>query len=99
MEEPEWNFGYEYDNRGRVNILRSPFFDVGFNFDDTVEKYLERILPPLVEAIDDHFSVYTWIIEGRPPTPPIPAPSPATSPLKITCLLVASLSLLTVLFR
>ncbi|PKU62323.1 hypothetical protein MA16_Dca026506 [Dendrobium catenatum] len=72
MEKPEWNFGFEYDNQGRVNILRSPFFDVGFDFDDTVEEYLDRILPTLVDSIDDHFSVYTWIIKGRPPVPPLP---------------------------
>ncbi|PKU60445.1 hypothetical protein MA16_Dca028759 [Dendrobium catenatum] len=98
MEEPEWNFGFEYDRNGRVDILRSPFFDVGFDFDDTPEEYLDRILPTLVDSIDDHFSVYTWIIESRPPAPSNPTSNPATSSLKVTCLLVASLSLLTVLF-
>ncbi|KAI0491509.1 hypothetical protein KFK09_025769 [Dendrobium nobile] len=64
MDEPEWNFGFEYDNNGRVNILRSQFFDVGFDFDDTVEEYLDRILPTLVDSIDEHFSIYTWIIKA-----------------------------------
>ncbi|PKU88040.1 hypothetical protein MA16_Dca019490 [Dendrobium catenatum] len=82
MEEPEWNFGFEYDNRGRVNILRSPFFDIGFDFDDTVEEYLDRILPALVESIDDHFSIYTWIIEGPRYTPP-PRLAPSSSSLRI----------------
>ncbi|PKU80644.1 hypothetical protein MA16_Dca012402 [Dendrobium catenatum] len=82
MEVPEWNFGFEYDNRGRVNILRSPFFDVGFDFDDTVEDYLDRILPALVESIDDHFSVYTWIVEGRRFAPP-PRPASTSPSLRI----------------
>ncbi|PKU85513.1 hypothetical protein MA16_Dca003253 [Dendrobium catenatum] len=83
MEEPEWNFGFEYDRNGRIDILRSPFFDVGFDFDDTPEEYLDRILPTLVDSIDDHFSVYTWIIEGRPSAPSNPTSNPATSPLKV----------------
>ncbi|PKU80362.1 hypothetical protein MA16_Dca005893 [Dendrobium catenatum] len=47
--------GLFYDINGDIHVLRSPFFDVGFGFDNTVEEYLDRILPTLVDAIDDQF--------------------------------------------
>ncbi|PKU61088.1 hypothetical protein MA16_Dca020461 [Dendrobium catenatum] len=99
MEEPEWNFGFVHDDQGQVDILQSPFFDVGFDFDDTIEDYIDRIHYTLVDVIDEQRSKGRWIIDGRPPAPPNPASFPATSPLKITCLLVASLSLLTIFLR
>ncbi|KAI0495155.1 hypothetical protein KFK09_025304 [Dendrobium nobile] len=67
---------------GRVDILRSPFFDVGFDFDDTVVEYLSRIIPTLIQTVDDHFSDYTWIIEGRHTALP-PRSAPTSSSLRI----------------
>ncbi|KAH0449672.1 hypothetical protein IEQ34_020364 [Dendrobium chrysotoxum] len=97
--EPEWNFGFVHDDRGQVDILQSPFFDVGFDFDDTVEEYIDRIQYDLVDVIDEQRSKGRWIIYGHPPPPPIPATSPATTTLRATCLLVASLSVLATFIR
>ncbi|PKU63251.1 FH protein interacting protein FIP2 [Dendrobium catenatum] len=50
---------------------------MGFEHEDTVGEYLERILPTLVHVIDRQFRDYVWTITGRHPPPPPPA---ATSP-------------------
>ncbi|PKU73831.1 hypothetical protein MA16_Dca011977 [Dendrobium catenatum] len=100
MADPEFEWGLVFDADGNLDIQRSPFFDAGFDSDDdTVGAYLDRILPTLIIVIDKQHPDSEWIIDGRPPAPPNPASFPATSPLKITCILVASLSLLSILFR
>ncbi|PKU78225.1 hypothetical protein MA16_Dca026883 [Dendrobium catenatum] len=100
MADPELEWGLVFDAHGNLDIHRSPFFDAGFESDeDTVGAYLDRILPTLIHIIDKQRPDSEWIIDGRPPAPSNPASFPATSPLKITCLLVASLSLLSILFR
>ncbi|PKU59036.1 hypothetical protein MA16_Dca029107 [Dendrobium catenatum] len=99
MVDPEVDSGFVLDAHGDIHITRSPFFDVGFDFDDIVEDYLNRILPHLVGILDDQFSDYEWTINDHPPASPTPSSSPATSPLGITCVIVVSLSLLTILFR
>ncbi|PKU73234.1 hypothetical protein MA16_Dca017339 [Dendrobium catenatum] len=100
MADPEFEWGLVFDTHGNLDIQRSPFFDAGFDSDDdTVGAYLDRILPTLIIIIDKQRPDSEWIIDGRPPAPPHPASFPATSPLKITCLLVASLSLITILLR
>ncbi|PKU75450.1 hypothetical protein MA16_Dca023212 [Dendrobium catenatum] len=99
MDEPEWNYGFEYDRNGRVNILRSQFFDVGFDFDDTVDEYLDRILPTLVDSIDEHFSVYTWIIKGRSTVPPPPPRSSSTATFLGASIFVATSMLVWTIFR
>ncbi|PKU67763.1 hypothetical protein MA16_Dca016932 [Dendrobium catenatum] len=55
MADPELDSGFVYDIYGDIHITRSQFFDVGFRFDDTIEDYLNRILPTLVDVIDDQF--------------------------------------------
>ncbi|PKU88026.1 hypothetical protein MA16_Dca019476 [Dendrobium catenatum] len=78
MVDPEIDSGLVFDIYGDIHITRSPFFDVGFSSDDTVEDYLNRILPTLVDAIDDKFQDYDWTIDGHPPASP---PSPPLFPL------------------
>ncbi|PKU72381.1 hypothetical protein MA16_Dca025584 [Dendrobium catenatum] len=72
MAESEWNFGFVHNDRGQVDIHQSPFFDVGFDFDDTVEGYLNRILPTLVDVIDEQFEDYSWTVNGYPSVSPPP---------------------------
>ncbi|PKU72017.1 hypothetical protein MA16_Dca007381 [Dendrobium catenatum] len=88
MTDPEVDHGFILDAHGGIHIVRSPFFDFGFGFDDTVEDYLNRILPHLVDILDDQFLDYEWTINGHPLVSPTPASSPATSPLGITCVIV-----------
>ncbi|PKU86081.1 hypothetical protein MA16_Dca001912 [Dendrobium catenatum] len=88
MVDPERDHGFVPDYQGDIDVIRSPFFDVGFGFDHTVEDYLNRILPHLVDVLDEQLPTDEWTITGSPPTSPTSAPSPATSPLCITCLLI-----------
>ncbi|PKU76218.1 PTI1-like tyrosine-protein kinase 2 [Dendrobium catenatum] len=91
MADPEVDHGFVLDSRGDIDVVRSPFFDVGFGFDNTVEYYLNRIIPPSRENPRRATSGRKWIINGHPPASPTPASSPATSPLGITCVIVVSL--------
>ncbi|PKU84431.1 hypothetical protein MA16_Dca002944 [Dendrobium catenatum] len=85
MADPELETGLVFDIYEDIHLTRSPFFDVGFGSDDTVEDYLNRILPTLVDVIDDQFQDYDWTINGHPPTsPPSPPPLPSP-PLRIVC--------------
>ncbi|PKU80156.1 hypothetical protein MA16_Dca021331 [Dendrobium catenatum] len=81
MVDPELEGGLVFDIYGNIHVLRSPFFDVGFDHDDdTVGDYLDRILPTLAHVIDGQLSDYDWTINGRPsasPPPPPPPPSPS----------------------
>ncbi|PKU62032.1 hypothetical protein MA16_Dca012141 [Dendrobium catenatum] len=82
MADLELEGGLVFDVYGDIHVLRSPFFDVGFDHDDTVEGYLDRILPTLVHIIDGQFSDYEWISDSHPPSPP-PHPTPPSPSLRI----------------
>ncbi|PKU60900.1 hypothetical protein MA16_Dca015444 [Dendrobium catenatum] len=85
MADPELEGGLVFDVYGDIHILRSPFFDEGFDHDDTIEDYLDQILPTLVHVIDGQFSDYDWTFNGHPPaSPPSPPPLPSP-PLRIVC--------------
>ncbi|KAH0457911.1 hypothetical protein IEQ34_013226 [Dendrobium chrysotoxum] len=73
MEVPEWDYGLVLDEDDNIDILRSPFFDVGFHFDNTVEEYFDRIHITLVDTIDDQRTKGRWTIVGRATTslPPV----------------------------
>ncbi|PKU76442.1 hypothetical protein MA16_Dca001045 [Dendrobium catenatum] len=79
MAEPEWNFGFVHDDQDQVDILQSPLFDVGFDFDDTIEDYIDRIQYTLVDVIDEQRSKGRWIIIGRPSSSTAPATYPRTT--------------------
>ncbi|PKU64013.1 hypothetical protein MA16_Dca012599 [Dendrobium catenatum] len=98
MADPERDYDISYDHQVDIDVIRSPFFDVGFGSDHTVEDYLNRILPHLVDILDEQLLADEWIINGRTPSSPNPASSPAARLLGITCLIVASLSLCAILF-
>ncbi|KAH0458572.1 hypothetical protein IEQ34_011386 [Dendrobium chrysotoxum] len=78
MEARPWDSGLVLDDQDNIDILRSPFFDVGFDYETTVEEYFGRIHIPLVDTIDDQRSKGKWTIVGRftPATIPIASPSP-----------------------
>ncbi|PKU70522.1 hypothetical protein MA16_Dca008639 [Dendrobium catenatum] len=99
MADLKHDHGFAYDFQGDIDVVCSPFFNVGFGFDHTVEDYLNWILPHLMDILDEQLPADEWIINGRPPSSPNPTSSPATSPLGITCVIVASLSVLAILLH
>ncbi|KAL0919596.1 hypothetical protein M5K25_011699 [Dendrobium thyrsiflorum] len=84
---PDVDHGFYYDEQGRVDILNSPFFDVPFGNDPTVEDYVERIIYQLTLAIEEQIPTGRWCLVSRRPT------SPATLAQGVLLLLVASLVL------
>ncbi|KAL0920096.1 hypothetical protein M5K25_009205 [Dendrobium thyrsiflorum] len=99
MGDPDVDHGFLYDDQRRVDILGSPFFDVEFENDCTADEYVDRIIYQLSLAIEDRIPPGRWYIVSAPPTSPDPATSPAATTIRATCLLVASLSLLTIFLR
>ncbi|KAH0448840.1 hypothetical protein IEQ34_022640 [Dendrobium chrysotoxum] len=52
MADPNLDYGFVFDDQGLVDVLHSPFFDIDFGNDYTVEEYVDRILFSLATAID-----------------------------------------------
>ncbi|KAL0906267.1 hypothetical protein M5K25_024745 [Dendrobium thyrsiflorum] len=50
MGDPNIDHGFLYDEQGRVDILNSPFFDVSFGNDRTVDKYVDRVIYQLTST-------------------------------------------------
>ncbi|PKU72199.1 hypothetical protein MA16_Dca006792 [Dendrobium catenatum] len=61
------------DLQGRVNILRSPFFNLNLEIDHTVNNYVDQILFTLTSAIEKHQISRQWRVIQHPPTHPPPA--------------------------
>ncbi|KAL0905313.1 hypothetical protein M5K25_023723 [Dendrobium thyrsiflorum] len=99
MADLEVDHGFVYDDQGRTNILGSPFLDLNLDVDDSVEDYVDRILFTLAPSIEEHIPTGLWIIISYPSDPLSPATSPTNYTLGITCLLVASLGLLSIYLR
>ncbi|KAL0914625.1 hypothetical protein M5K25_014988 [Dendrobium thyrsiflorum] len=78
MADPEVDHGFIFDNQGRTDILRSPFFDVFFSHDETANDYIDRILYQLSLSIEEHIRPGRWIIVGHPPLPHPPTTIPPT---------------------
>ncbi|KAL0918187.1 hypothetical protein M5K25_010181 [Dendrobium thyrsiflorum] len=97
--EIPFDAGFVFDEQGRTDVLGSPFFDVYFEFYETVDDYVYRILYQLSLSLEEHIRPGRWIINRRPPPPPSPATSPADKVLRATCLTVPSLGLLITLLR
>ncbi|KAL0924950.1 hypothetical protein M5K25_005811 [Dendrobium thyrsiflorum] len=87
------------ENKERTDILASPFFDVHFGIDETVEDYVDRIPYQLTLSIEEHIPPGCWYLVSCPSSSPNPATSPATTTLRTACLLMASLSVLATFFR
>ncbi|PKU62701.1 hypothetical protein MA16_Dca024193 [Dendrobium catenatum] len=76
MADPEVDHGFSYNDRGEIDILLSPFYDPDWEYDETTERYVKRILYYLAHTIDLQKPKMPWLLVGRP----IPSPSAATSP-------------------
>ncbi|PKU65574.1 hypothetical protein MA16_Dca024882 [Dendrobium catenatum] len=100
MADPEVDSGLVLDIYGDIHITRSPFFDVGFGLDETIEDYLNRILPTLIDVVDEQFEDYSWTINGyRSAPPPTPSTRPWIKAIGVATVFVASLSLLKIFSR
>ncbi|PKU80328.1 Acetolactate synthase small subunit 2, chloroplastic [Dendrobium catenatum] len=60
--DPELDHGFVYDDQGQVDILKSLFFDLNLDIDQTVEVYVERITFTLADAIDEQLYSIQWQI-------------------------------------
>ncbi|KAL0916446.1 hypothetical protein M5K25_013960 [Dendrobium thyrsiflorum] len=76
MADPDVEHGFVYDDQGRTDILGSPFFDVHFGTDETVDGYIDRILYQLFLSIEEHISPRHWYVINRLPTSPTLAIAP-----------------------
>ncbi|PKU64060.1 hypothetical protein MA16_Dca026624 [Dendrobium catenatum] len=76
MADPEVDHGFAYNDLGEIDILFSPFYKPDWEYDETVERYVKRILYCLAEAIDLQKPKTPWLLIGRS----TPSPSVATSP-------------------
>ncbi|KAI0507427.1 hypothetical protein KFK09_013552 [Dendrobium nobile] len=95
MEDPELEWGLVFDADGSLNILRSPFFDVGFEDDATVGDYLDRVVPTLASVIDRQLPNYDWSLDSQPFPPSSPSSTfPWFKAVGVATVLVASLGML-----
>ncbi|KAI0492824.1 hypothetical protein KFK09_027100 [Dendrobium nobile] len=100
MADPEVDSGLVLDDEGHIHPTRSTFFDVGFGYDETVEDYLNRILPTLIDIIDERFEDYEWTIESKTSVcHPPPATFPWFKTIGVATFLVASFGVLKFLSR
>ncbi|KAL0915671.1 hypothetical protein M5K25_016106 [Dendrobium thyrsiflorum] len=99
MADPERDNGFVYNSQGQVDIIRSPFFDLNLEIDDTIDNYVDRILFTLTLAIEEHQVSGQWRIIGHPPTSAPPATFPLSNTTSVSCLLAALFGLLIFFFR
>ncbi|KAL0919222.1 hypothetical protein M5K25_011304 [Dendrobium thyrsiflorum] len=99
MGVPNVDHGFLFDDQGRVDILGSPFFDVTFENDNTVDEYADRIIYQLTLAIEEQIPAGRWYLVSCHPTSSDLATSPATSTQGLLLLLVASLVVAYILLR
>ncbi|KAL0903117.1 hypothetical protein M5K25_027471 [Dendrobium thyrsiflorum] len=60
MADPEQDHRFVYNDQGQIDIIKSPFFDVNPEVDQTVEDYVDRIIFSLAAAIEDQLSLVQW---------------------------------------
>ncbi|KAL0914210.1 hypothetical protein M5K25_017722 [Dendrobium thyrsiflorum] len=53
MADPELDSSFVYNEQGFIDILRSPFFDLNPEVDNSVEKYVERIIFTISNAVEE----------------------------------------------
>ncbi|KAL0917979.1 hypothetical protein M5K25_013093 [Dendrobium thyrsiflorum] len=84
---------------GLVDMLHSPFFDIDFENDHTVEEYMDRILFSLATAIDQRQPPVQWQLSHCPLVTSFSSNSSLNKTLSARFFLVASLILYQVFSR
>ncbi|PKU83088.1 hypothetical protein MA16_Dca007759 [Dendrobium catenatum] len=74
MADPEVDHGFAYNAQGEIDILLSPFYEPDWEYDGTVERYVNRIFYCLTETIDLQRPRTLWFLIGHS----VPLPTPAT---------------------
>ncbi|KAL0913043.1 hypothetical protein M5K25_016474 [Dendrobium thyrsiflorum] len=69
MADPANDHGFIYDDQGKVDNIKSPFFDFSPGVDQSVEEYVDRIVFQLAATIDEQLSSVQWLLshDGRHP--------------------------------
>ncbi|PKU80784.1 hypothetical protein MA16_Dca014622 [Dendrobium catenatum] len=78
MADPEVNHDLAYNAQGEINILRSPFYEPDWEYDDLVESYVNRIIYCLAETIEILQPRAPWLLIVRAPLSPPPVTAPLT---------------------
>ncbi|PKU62334.1 hypothetical protein MA16_Dca021915 [Dendrobium catenatum] len=89
MANPDVDHGFAYNAQGEIDILYSPFYEPDWEYDESVKRYINRILYCLAGTIDLQKPKTPWLI-SHPPLPPPPATSPSTKVFGIIFLVVIS---------
>ncbi|KAL0909415.1 hypothetical protein M5K25_020285 [Dendrobium thyrsiflorum] len=66
MADPDLDTSIVFSEQGYIHILHSTFIDVNPRIDHTVERYVERILDTLVEAIEEQLDNVEWHLASDP---------------------------------
>ncbi|KAL0920439.1 hypothetical protein M5K25_009577 [Dendrobium thyrsiflorum] len=62
---PANDHGFIYNDQGKVDIIKSPFFDFSPEVDQSVEEYVDRIVFQLAASIDEQLSYVQWLVDGN----------------------------------
>ncbi|KAI0511557.1 hypothetical protein KFK09_012187 [Dendrobium nobile] len=62
---PEVDHGFAYNPLGDIDILHSPFYEPDWEYDESVEDYVNRIIYCLAETIDLQKTKMLWLIIGH----------------------------------
>ncbi|PKU77951.1 hypothetical protein MA16_Dca011571 [Dendrobium catenatum] len=90
MADPEVDHGLAYNALEEIDILRSPFYEPDWEYDESVEDYVNRILYCLAETIDLQKPKTRWLIISHPSPPPPPVTSLSTKVLGAIFIVVIS---------
>ncbi|PKU84521.1 hypothetical protein MA16_Dca003034 [Dendrobium catenatum] len=74
----EVDHGFAYNALGEIDILRCPFYKPDWEYDESVEDYINRILYCLAETTDLQKPKTHWLLIGRSTPFPPSATSPST---------------------
>ncbi|PKU77848.1 hypothetical protein MA16_Dca005680 [Dendrobium catenatum] len=66
MVDPDLDSGFVYNEQGFVDILRSTFFDINTEIDNSTEEYLDQIIFSLSESIEEKLANVQWQITSVP---------------------------------
>ncbi|PKU85535.1 Putative ion channel POLLUX-like 2 [Dendrobium catenatum] len=79
MADPEVNHDFAYNEQGEIDIFLSPFYKPDWEYNITVERYVNRFVYCLSHTIELQRPRTLWSLTGRYVPPPPPATFPTTT--------------------